>query len=871
MFRIHPKLAVPLRCDQASGPLTSNHHCTSRFYGAVGWCSSKVLWVDADVRTCSSFRSLRLVYAECPEWMCSRLLRVFQGKAAHGGTHSAGGSVPHGEEPRRMTSTPVMPTSRGGVGGEEQKGAKNLWCDYSNRVWYLDWACQDASIPTTGRCGPVLFVVGHGDTTRLAGSVVEYADEGSDILKFTLRKLYRSDGSVDKLAKGCMVGGKKFGGYDAGAMALPFFVPLSPGHDEVVHTKDFLKVMRLQLSLAVAWTSTLGHPYVVLLGSREETVLVKTEANPRREAGGNVAGDEDLLGLGATREISSETIQSGGKRILPIVEVREGAAAYKRQRNEGGSARTPMTKERDSVEKRERGKGKPKKGAEEKIYYVQVPEPNIHCWKELADLTDREKRRLLNGVLNLTAVWVQSSSNKLAEQGKHSVTEMVDIIKIDRIMLRLWHYVKFKHEEMKKKEWNVRSSFFRSKQQLFEYADKGLDEKLWNESRKFFNDNTYVNKCPQYLGCQHDSNVKKTVALVNDPYFPAEWKRVVLSVITGDRAQSRKGPWGVDECINILSRRTSVVTMLAPFVVDPLNAMDHKGALGKMGHQLRSHTCVLDLCGTVDRSRWDSGAFASLSEFLGIVCEGYRTLVVFIPYLWNLSFMTFLSTLGATRCYTGKWVRKTPTKKTHQFGNSMWKEPDVMHILFKGDDPQLLTHPVYEGTVSEDDVVALRRKQKVTPMDVEEKPFKSLHFADFGNLTQRGVVYKEFERNPNQLYSQLIFFCGVADVVLFLGNPHAQVVWNLLHQGWHVLALEGDSTQLEYTVQFIHHEVQSGAYACDFHHVVVEPVYDPNKDMFFKLTSKKRRQVYSFLFGHQPNWRVDEQFVMRKEVAIAVL
>ncbi|GBG87986.1 hypothetical protein CBR_g46357 [Chara braunii] len=449
-------------------PIDRNHGDTAVF--------CPVLWVDADVRTCSSFRSLRLVCAECPEWMCSRLLHVFQGKAAHGGTHSAGGSAPHGEEPRRTTSTPVMATSRGGVGGVEQQGAQNLWCDYSKRVWYLDWACQDSSIPTTGRCGPVLFVACRGDTTRLVGSVVEYADEGDDILKFTLWKLYRSDGFVDKLAKGCMVAGRKFGGYSAGAMALPFFVPLSPGHDEVVHMKDFLEVcpasvdpgngmdvdpgtsIRRPVGFArgdnfgggvggegglpgtppdpavgmsddsedecaraslkpglqgsrrqgllgespiraslgdgvgerleqasgstsprslverigefvrgkkVAELSTAGRPggsQVREVRGADETTLsvhpalerLQTEASPRREAGGNVAGDDELLGLGVTREISSKTTQSGGKRIMPVVEEREGATAQKRQRKEEGSARTPMTKERDSVEKRKR-------------------------------------------------------------------------------------------------------------------------------------------------------------------------------------------------------------------------------------------------------------------------------------------------------------------------------------------------------------------------------------------------------------------------------------------------------------------------------------------------------------------------------------
>ncbi|GBG72352.1 hypothetical protein CBR_g11929 [Chara braunii] len=306
-----------------------------------------------------------------------------------------------------------------------------------------------------------------------------------------------------------------------------------------------------------------------------------------------------------------------------------------------------------------KGKGKPKKGTEEKTYYVQVPELDVHCWKELVDLTDREKKRSLNGILNLNVVWVQTSSKKLAEQGKFSVKKMVDIIKMDRIMLRLWHYVEFEYEEMDKREWNANFTFFRSKKQLLEEQQ------------------------------------------------------------------------------------------------------------------------------------------------------------------------------------------------------ALEREQEIFHG--------------HRGAVAEDNAAALRRKQKVTPTDVEEKSFKSLTFADIGNLTQRGDLYKDGERNPNQLCNQLLFFYGVADVVLFLGKPHAQVVWSLLHQGRHVLVVDGDTTQLEYTVQYVTHEVSSKAYPCDFPHVVVEPVYDPNKDMFFKLTPKKRRQVYSFLYGEQPRLRFEPQYVVRKEVAIAVL
>ncbi|GBG68613.1 hypothetical protein CBR_g3154 [Chara braunii] len=807
--------------------------------------------------------------------------------ASHGRGRSAGGSAPHGEERRGTTSSPARETSRGVGGGEEERRAQNLWCDCSKRVWYLDWASQDGSDPLQPPCGPLLFVAVHADRTRLAGSIVQWVDDGEYNFKFTLRKHYKSDGFVDGIAKGCKVAGRMFGGYGRRAMSLPHFLPLAPRHDEAVHITDFLEVWAKSgtcvSALDVGPGTSISGPVGFAGGECSEREMRSQgglpATPPDQEVGMSDDSEDDhpraplKPGLHVSRRhglLGESTPHGGGDgerlrqglesttprgllerigsfvRGMQVAEVSPGDRAGGLQVREDevrkwvrfmalAMKKTPYTpiwnllteakKRKEWAEKLryylplamaddsvfalglkfyeewskgkllasdgrcwtekprtheevakpglstvtdsqglkkhvwyvkvddpslKKGRGKPKKGVEEKTFYVQVPESDVHCWKELVDLTDREKKRLLNGILNLKVVWVQTSSKTLAEQGKFSVKEMVDIIKMDRIMLRLWHHVEFEYEEMDKREWNANSTFFRSKKQLFEeFKDRGLDDKLWNESRKFFTDTTYVNKCPQFLGCQHDNNIKRTAALVNDQHFPAEWKRVVLSVITGDHAKGKKSPRGVDECINIMWTRTSTLTTLAQFNIDPLSVRDHKEALGKLGHQLRSHTCVLDLCGAVDRAQWDSGAFASLSELLGVVCQDYWTLVVFVPCLWNLSFMTCLSALGAARSYTGKWVRKTASKKTHQFGNSVWEEPDVMHILFKGEDPWLLTHPVYERAVAEDDDAGLRRKQKVTPTDVEEKSLKSLTFADIGNLTQRGALYKDGERNPN--------------------------------------------------------------------------------------------------------------------------
>ncbi|GBG43310.1 hypothetical protein CBR_g76899, partial [Chara braunii] len=100
----------------------------------------------------------------------------------------------------------------------------------------------DGSDPLQPPCRPLLFVAVRADGTRLAGSIVQWVDDGEYNFKFTLKKHYRSDGSVDGIAKGCKVVGRMFDGYGRRAMSLPHFVPLAPGHDEAVHVTDFLEV-----------------------------------------------------------------------------------------------------------------------------------------------------------------------------------------------------------------------------------------------------------------------------------------------------------------------------------------------------------------------------------------------------------------------------------------------------------------------------------------------------------------------------------------------------------------------------------------------------------------------------------------------------
>ncbi|GBG81857.1 hypothetical protein CBR_g34040 [Chara braunii] len=86
---------------------------------------------------------------------------------------------------------------------------------------------------------------------------------------------------------------------------------------------------------------------------------------------------------------------------------------------------------------------KGKKEKEEGDWFVQVPEPDAHCWKAMESLTDNEKRRVLKKVLACEVVWVQAGSAALAKLGKLSVQDMVHLVKCDRVLVRLWNYYQF--------------------------------------------------------------------------------------------------------------------------------------------------------------------------------------------------------------------------------------------------------------------------------------------------------------------------------------------------------------------------------------------------------------------------------------------
>ncbi|GBG84944.1 hypothetical protein CBR_g39407 [Chara braunii] len=134
-------------------------------------------------------------------------------------------------------------------------------------------------------------------------------------------------------------------------------------------------------------------------------------------------------------------------------------------------------------------------------FFVVVKERDMFCWQCLADVTDVEKLSILNDILPLRGVFVQSAGGQLKRQHKPGIKDMVATRKVDRVMLCMFHYILFLEMEEDERVWCHQSPFFRTEGRfLEEFGLQGLTKQVWVELRKHFKGAVeYVNTCKRTL------------------------------------------------------------------------------------------------------------------------------------------------------------------------------------------------------------------------------------------------------------------------------------------------------------------------------------------------------------------------------------
>ncbi|GBG81656.1 hypothetical protein CBR_g32650 [Chara braunii] len=362
-------------------------------------------------------------------------------------------------------------------------------------------------------------------------------------------------------------------------------------------------------------------------------------------------------------------------------------------------------------------------------------------------------------------------------------------------------------------------------QSVDELESRGLDAELWDGSRKYVADSSLFKDCPPCMGCNDDQSIEATEKLAGHKKLSVDWRNKVLSVLTGSRLKSRKIVLA-EGTVHIKWKDTGDVTSIAPFGNDPLEADIRCAEVKEAVVATKSHTFVLDLCEPVDLKLWKPQAFDTLDSQLQTWCPSHWTLVVFVPREQNLSFLASMNHLSFVKMMEGKWVRKSQQKKSFPVGNNLYTEDGRMYILFKGDD------------------------------------------------LRANTVYGDMERNPTQFVNLLESVTKKGEGVCFLGKPHARSVWELVKAGRHVIAMEGNSALLQFTIDLVKSEVNSGAHICEFM-VVNESrprTWNNKTDMWFKLSARKRNKIYDFLFLQtRPKRDTDAEYVRRKDLMFTML
>ncbi|GBG74385.1 hypothetical protein CBR_g18796 [Chara braunii] len=231
-------------------------------------------------------------------------------------------------------------------------------------------------------------------------------------------------------------------------------------------------------------------------------------------------------------------------------------------------------------------------------FFMIVKERDMFCYHALAGMTNEEKLSIIEDVIALKAVFVQTDGDTLKRQLKPCVKDMVARAKVDRIMLRLFHYILLMETKEDEAVWCSESEWFRTEEQhMAEFGSQGLTKKLWDDKRKYALDKMdYVSTCKHKLGTEKES-LNDTIELYKHDKFPKQFEKSILSILRRTQ-QDVEDIWrvsGAEGAKHIKWQKVNHVTSLNPFGHPPSQDYIPVKAIHDILRQLVCNVYVLDL------------------------------------------------------------------------------------------------------------------------------------------------------------------------------------------------------------------------------------------------------------------------------------
>ncbi|GBG78046.1 hypothetical protein CBR_g25982 [Chara braunii] len=151
-------------------------------------------------------------------------------------------------------------------------------------------------------------------------------------------------------------------------------------------------------------------------------------------------------------------------------------------------------------------------------YLVAVRDPDVKSWKAMSTLGRCERLQVLRDILTGSVILAPRLRKVAHTAGKHSMETYVEMVKQERVMLRMFYYFVFISDPHKKpSEW--KEPFFDNLSDLFaKYCNQGLTSERWIDQRRHFKEMSWVRSFPATLGGEDEKGeegFKKTKSLAN--------------------------------------------------------------------------------------------------------------------------------------------------------------------------------------------------------------------------------------------------------------------------------------------------------------------------------------------------------------------
>jgi hypothetical protein len=520
-------------------------------------------------------------------------------------------------------------------------------------------------------------------------------------------------------------------------------------------------------------------------------------------------------------------------------------------------------------------------------FFQEIHEPNMFCWKELADLNNREKVRALHSILKGDTVFQVQVSKQGKKAGKKGVRELVMSIKTDRAMLRMFHYIWFLHGEKKDdSEW--KEPFFLDMEDLLEkFKDQGLTMEQWALARQWFPPK-YVGEFCSRLGGPGEKDwggLKRTADLYVQ--CPQEFRQFVRRVLKREPAQAMTAVRLSGNAMHIRWKETGTSTALVPFAVEPTEISLHsKQILSACKRRMQCHLGVLDLCDPVHLSDWTASVFTGVATFMKELCGTYWNMIVIVPFSYEQSFIEMLRLWPQHKFVTGRWRTRAQKNKTVSLSNYPLQEEDRIFVVMVYDGPTARFNgvKVMEPAPVEETTGTSRRgggrkteemelgvpqtmRPKVAQMDRVDGVFPYTLWKDAGYQIP-GAVYGPEERRPDGLWQYAEFLSREDEAVVILGKTQVGSVWDLMQHRRSIIAVEGRDDMIEFMKKYIDAKERDPKNQIEF--FTPPRQYVADRDMFFKL-GKKREEVWGYLFGFGPISTNDPDYRARVEYVVEAL